>query len=148
MSKNGLKCEYADIIIIYVKLSDILIKKGIREMGDRNLAFNVSDGGQVNVAEDNSTIYATQNNGVSISELDKIIKEIMDNLFGLEEKDADSIRDIVDMAKDELAKPEPKVSRLRNCLSIIAPMVTIANGVPALTDNLQKLMDYIIPFIK
>lgn len=82
-------------------------------MGDRNLAFNVSDGGQVNVTEDNSTIYATQNNGVSISELDKIIKEIMDNLFGLEEKDADSIRDIVDMAKDELAKPEPKVSRLK-----------------------------------
>lgn len=117
-------------------------------MGDRNWTFNVSDGGQVNVAEDNSTIYATQNNGVSVSELDKIIKGILDNLSGLKEKDADSIRDTVDMAKAELAKPEPKVSRLRNCLSIIAPMVTIANGVPVLTDNLQKLMDYIIPFIK
>lgn len=117
-------------------------------MGDRNWTFNVSDGGQVNVAEDNATIYATQNNGVTANELDSIIKGIMNNLSGLKEEDADSIRDIVDMAKDELEKPEPKVSRLKNCLSLIAPMFTVANGIPTLVDNLQKLMDYITLFIK
>lgn len=117
-------------------------------MGDRNWTFNVSDGGQVNVAEDNATIYATQNNGVSASELDKIIKGITDNLSGLKEEDADKIKDIVDMAKDELEKPEPKVSRLRNCLSLIAPMFTVANGIPVLVSNLQKLESYINLYIK
>lgn len=30
------------------------------------------------------------------------------------------------MAREELAKPQPKVSRLRNCIALIAPMMTIA----------------------
>ena len=63
-------------------------------------------------------------------------------------EDAEEIRDIVDLAKEELAKPEPKVSRLRNCLTLIAPMFTIANGIPTLVGNLQKLADYITPYIR
>lgn len=51
------------------------------------------------------------------------------------------------MAKEELMKPDPKVSRLRNCVTLIAPMLTIANGIPTLTSSLQKLVDYIKPFI-
>ena len=115
--------------------------------GDKNMAFNMY-GGQFNYAKDNATIKATQNNGINANELDGIIKGIMDNLSGLDEDDADSIRDIVDMAKEELGKPEPKVSRLKNCLALIAPMVTVANGIRILADNLQKLVDYIAPFIK
>lgn len=117
-------------------------------MGDKNWTFNVSNGGQVTVANDNATIYATQNNGVSASELDNIIKGIVDNLSDLKEEDAESIKDVVDMAKEELAKPEPKVGRLRSCITLIAPMFTIANGIPALVHNLQKLVDYIMPYIQ
>lgn len=111
------------------------------------MAFNMY-GGQFINAKDNATIKATQNNGINANELDEIINAITDNLSDLNEEDADSIRDIVDMAKDELEKPESKVSRLKNCLALIAPMFTIANGIPTLTDNLQKLVDYIAPFIK
>lgn len=116
-------------------------------MGDKNMAFNMY-GGQFNYAKDNAIINATQNNGVSANELDEIVKGIMANLSGLEEEDAENIRDVVEMAKDELEKPEPKVSRLKNCVALVAPMVTVANGVPVLMDNLQKLLDYIAPFIK
>lgn len=115
--------------------------------GDKNMAFNMY-GGQFINARDSATVNATQNNGVSASKLDGIINAITDNLSGLDEDDADSIRDIVDMAKEELGKPEPKVSRLKNCLALIAPIFTIANGIPTLADNLQKLVDYIAPFIK
>lgn len=111
------------------------------------MAFNMY-GGQFINAKDSATVNATQNNGISADGLDGIIKGIMDNLSDLNEEDADSIRDIVDMAKDELEKPEPGVSRLKNCLALIAPMFTIANGIPTLADNLQKLVDYIAPFIK
>lgn len=113
-------------------------------MGDKNWTFNVSDGGQVNVANDNSTINVIQNNGVSVDGLDNIIKGIIDNLSDLNEEDAEEIRDIVDMAKKELTEQEPKVSILRNCITLIAPMITIANGIPALTSNLQKLVDIIM----
>lgn len=104
--------------------------------------WNVN-GGQVNVASGNATIHATQNNGVSGKELDDIIKGIKDSLSDLKKEDADKIADIVELAEDELIKPEPKVSRLRNCLALIAPMFTIANGIPTLANNLQRLQELI-----
>ena len=115
-------------------------------MEDKNMTINVS-GGQVNYARDNATINATQYNGVNACELDNIIKGIMENLSGLKKEDADEIADAVEMVKEELSKPEPKVSRLRNCVSLIAPMFTIANGIPTLVGNLQKLVGYIAPYI-
>ncbi len=118
-------------------------------MEDKNytINFNASNGSQVNIAKENATMYATLNNGISTNELDNIIKEIMNNLSDLKKEDAEEISDIVDMVKEELKKPEPKVSRLKNCLTLIAPMFTIANGIPALADNLQKLINYITPYI-
>lgn len=116
-------------------------------MEDKNMTINVN-GGQFSYARDNATINATQYNGVNAGELDNIIKGIMENLSGLKKEDAEEIRDIVDLAKEELAKPEPKVSRLRNCVSLIAPMFTIANGIPTLVENLQKLVNYITPYVR
>lgn len=101
------------------------------------------NGGQLNFAKDNATINATQNNGVNGNELDDIMKGIMENLSDLKKEDADKIADIVEMTKDELTKPEPKISRLKNCLTLIAPMFTIANGIPTLAANLQKLQEFI-----
>lgn len=119
-------------------------------MEDKNMSINVS-GGIVSIANDSSILNIEQNNynnGVNASELDNIIKGIMENLSGLKKEDADEIVDAVEMAKEELAKQEPKTSRLRNCVSLIAPMLTIANGIPALIKNLQKFVDYITLYIK
>lgn len=90
----------------------------------------------------------TQNYGVKSDEIESVLKGIMDNLSGLKDEDAESIKDVVDMVREELARPEPKVSRLRNCLTLISPMFTIANGIPILANNLQGLYDYITSFIK
>lgn len=118
------------------------------KMENRNgVTFNIT-GGQVNFAKDNANINATQNNGISENELNVIIKAIKDNLSGVKKEEADQIIDVVDMAKEELTKSEPKISRLRNCITLIAPMMTIANGVPVLTNNLQKLQELIIQYIK
>lgn len=105
------------------------------------------NGGQFNYAKDNATINATQNNGVNASELDSIIKGIIENLSDLKKEDAESIIDTVDMVREEMAKPEPKVSRLRSCVTLLAPMLTIANGIPVLANSIQGLIDYITPFI-
>lgn len=115
-------------------------------MEGNNITYNVY-GGQVNRASDNATINATQNNGVNASELDSIIKGIIENLSDLKKEDAESIIDAIEMVREELAKPEPKVSRLRSCISLLAPMLTITNGIPTLANNLQGLIDYITSFI-
>lgn len=141
--QEGVK-EFNDrvLLVLIGNIEDYLTKVGI-DMGlDENVVWNVN-GGQVNVADGNATIHATQNNGVNGKELDDLMKEIMDSLSNLKKEDADKVADIVELAKDELTKPEPRVSRLRNCLTLIAPMFTIANGIPALASNLQKLQELI-----
>lgn len=115
-------------------------------MKDRNMTVNVN-GGQMNMAMDNAKIVATQNNGINTNELESIIKSITENLSDLKKEDAESIEDAIEMVREELAKPEPKVSRLRSCVTLLAPMLTITNGIPTLTSNLQRLVDYITPFI-
>lgn len=122
-------------------------KLGNRITNKDNMIINVN-GGQVNIAKDNANIIATQNNGINGNELDNILKGIMDNLSSLQKEDADEIIDVVEMVKEELIKTEPKISRLKNCLALIAPMFTIANGVPALANNLQKLQDFILQYIR
>lgn len=119
-------------------------KEGLTNKNEMVIHMN---GGQLNLANDNAAIYATQNIGVSGSELDDIIKGITQNLSGLNKEEAEEIADIAEMARCELVKPEPKVSRLKNCLTLIAPMFTIANGFPALATNLQKLQEFIMQYI-
>lgn len=123
-------------------------KKGIISMPKDNVFRINARGGQVNIANGNATINATQNNGVGASELDDILKGITESLSKLKKEEADEIADIVEMAKEELTKPEPKASRLRNCLTLIVPMLTVANGIPTLATNLEKLQEIIVQFIK
>lgn len=111
-------------------------------MSNNGMIINMS-GGQLNFAKDNATIHAVQNNGVRVNELEDIVKGIMENLSALKKEDADEIADVVEMARNELAKPKPKASRLRNCLTLIAPMFTIVNGIPTLVNNLEKLQELI-----
>ena len=114
---------------------------------NENIIWNVS-GGQVNVASGNAVINATQNEKISVGELDNLIKCIKNDLSNIQQSDAEKIIDIIDMAKEELVKPEPKVGRLRNCLTLLAPMITVVNGIPTLVDNLQKFSDYIMQWMK
>ena len=67
----------------------------------RTITYNVY-GGQINTANDKSTIHATQNNGVTLSELDNIINGITENLSALKKEDVDAIEDVINMIKEEI----------------------------------------------
>lgn len=115
-------------------------------MDKRNMTVNIS-GRQINIAKDNATINTIQNNGIDGNELETIIQAIKENLFGLKQDDIEGILDVLEQVKEELDKSEPKKSRLQNYIKIIAPMITIANGIPVLATNLQKLHVFIIQYI-
>lgn len=124
----------------------IQVERKIKDMENRNVTLNIS-GGQINIAKDNATINAVQNNGIGKSELEVIIQGIKDNLSGLKKEDAEEILDVLEMINTELAKPEPRKIRLQHCLGLIAPMITITNGIPVLAANLQKFHDFVIQYI-
>lgn len=141
--ENYLELMPVDIVKDYKKM-----KESTEKLMDKknNIIFNIS-GGQVNISKDNSSLNTIQNNGSSANELDNIIKEIMESVHSLDKENAGKIIDILELTKEELSKAEPKQSRLKNCLSLIAPMFTISNGIPVLYHNLLKLQDFIMKFI-
>lgn len=108
-------------------------------MNDK-LKFKNLNSSPVNIGDGNTV---TQYFNNDLKELNNIINSIMKDISSLEKEDAEGIIDVVDMVREELAKQKPKESRLKNCLALITPMLTIANGVPTLVDNLQRLVDYI-----
>lgn len=98
-------------------------------------------------AKGHSTVHATQNNGISKNELKEIIDIIVKNLDKLNQEDADDLQDTLSMVVEEFDSEAPRTGRLRKCFNLLAPMITVTNGIPVLAQNLQKVYDYILPFI-
>lgn len=130
------------VLVLINNINDYLTGIGIDMGFDENIVWNVN-GGQVNIASGNAIINATQNNGVNIAELESIIKNIMDNVSGLDKEVVDTIIDSVEMIREEIIKPEPKRNIISSGIKLLAPMISIANGIPALAENIQKLIDYV-----
>ena len=134
------------VLVLINNVNDYLTRVGI-DMGlDENTTWNVS-GGQVNVASGHAVINATQNNGVEISEMENLIKQIMESVGSLEKDDAETIVDSIEMIRDELQKPEPKGKIISNGIKLLAPMISIANGIPTLADHIQKFIDMVTLYI-
>lgn len=134
------------VLVLINNINDYLTGVGI-DMGlDENVVWNVS-GGQVNIANDSAIINAIQNNGVDSNELENIVKAILDNVSGLSKADAETIIDSVEMIKEEILKPEPKSRIISNGIKLLAPMISVANGIPTLVENIQQLIDLASQYI-
>jgi len=64
------------VLVLINNINDYLIGIGIDMGFDESIVWNVN-GGQVNIANGNAIINATQNNGLENAELESIIKNIM-----------------------------------------------------------------------
>ena len=113
---------------------------------EKQITWNIQ-GGQINIAKDNSTIYATQNNYSNTEELERIINSIVCNLSDLATENKEAILDAINMAREELAQTKPRASRLRSCVTLLSPMLTIVNGVPTLAKNIHALINFIESYI-
>lgn len=134
------------LLVLITNIEEYLTKVGI-DMGlDENMMFNVS-GGQVNISQGNSTLNATQYNSNDFSEIDKLIREIKLDLSKLSPKDEEEAIDAIDMIRSEIENQQPKKGNIRIGIKTLAPIITVANGIPVLISNLQKFIDMATTFI-
>lgn len=104
------------------------------EMGlDENTNFFITNnGGQVNIARDESTINATQNN---YSHFDKLVNEIKDNIDIIEDTNLrNEIIDNVEWLQEEIKKEKPKkgvINAVMDSLKNILPKIPTAIEVTA-----------------
>jgi len=100
-------------------------------------------GGQINYATGNAKIIASQIIGESGTDFEQLSNKILKELSQLKQEDAETISDTIDLLKEELTRETPRTGRLRNAVTLLAPMITIVNGFPTLAQNLQSLVSYI-----
>ncbi len=99
------------------------------------------------IANDNASINIVKNKGVNMSDFEKIAKSITDNICCLDNENKKTVLDSIEMLKEELNKPEPKTKYISNGIKLLAPIMTIANGFPALASNIKKLIDFLTLYI-
>lgn len=94
-------------------------------------------------AGDNSPITITYSNGIDANEFENLAKAITDNVSLLDDENKETILGAIAILREEIAKAQPKKSILSSGIRLLAPMFTIANGIPTLADNIQKLIDFV-----
>lgn len=85
--------------------------------------------------------------GIQGKELQEILNSIMGDLSRLNEKDRQKVTETVEDVAKAFSGQEVDSEKLRKCERIITRLTTVAKGVPALAENLQKLGDFIMPYI-
>lgn len=131
------------ILINYIEeqLTKIGIKMGYDE--DVNYIITVN-GGQVNIAKDNSTLNAVQNNGANTDDIIQMvinIKKLLDTTIPQEEKEI--IEDNIDTIQDELKKDNPKKGLIKTCvLGLKTSLSKIPNAL-ILCKNIEQFIEYV-----
>lgn len=153
ISNNAEKLKILDVlaeIIKYLKETNIESFEERKHMQKDNVTLNINN--QVNIASDEGYVYGVQNNNnninINIEEIDIIVRNIMQNLSEVPPMDAETIADAVEMVREEIKKEESNKKILSNGIKLIAPMISIVNGIPVLAENLGKFVEYISAMIK
>lgn len=137
------------VMILIRHIERYLTKIGI-EMGlDDKIVYsiNVKDG-QVNIANDNATINATQNIGINTDELKKLLDavraEIPDNI---PEEDKETVNDSLDVISSELLSDSPNEKNVKSQFKLLKK---IDCGVKFASScfSLLTFADKMYPFLK
>lgn len=137
------------IILPFVNyIEGYLTEIGIQMGYDENTQFtiNVTGGNpQLNIASGNSEIAATQNIGIDVNQLEKIIDEIRGttNTEALGNEEIEQITDSLDAIKAELTSLQPKKGILRTALKGLQAINGSAQFLAAIATMVQFVGPYI-----
>ena len=124
-----------------------LTKIGIQMGYDEERRFMItinSTNGQVNISQDNSTINAVQNQNVSASELEQLIRAIKEELgTGIGRDEQEIINDSVDCLQEELQKENPKKGLIKNCITGLTSVIENIPSAIGLCEKIKTLIEYV-----
>lgn len=130
------------VMLLINHISGYLTKIGIDMGMDENVRYSITvNDGQVNLATENATINAVQNNGISSAEIMDFINAIKEHMPENSE-DAETVNESLEVVKSELTQPKPKkrlVSFAVKALQAIKGTAEFGAAVVALTQFLSGL---------
>lgn len=134
------------VFILINHIENYLKKVGI-EMGiDNNLTYNIT-GTQVNIANDEATINATQNIGVNAEELQKLISALRSEIReDMPEADKNDVNECVNVIENELLSGDPNEQTVKSQFKILKRIdcgVKFASACCSLLTFADKLYPYL-----
>lgn len=124
-------------------LTEIGIKMGYDE--DIKYMINVNGGvAQVNVANDNSTVNATQNIDINTMQLETLISKIMDLLPGnLSGEEIEQINDNIDVIRTEIRSQTPRKGFIKTALRGLQ----VINGTVQFSSAVASLVQFVVQIL-
>ena len=101
---------------------------------DENISYNITvGGGQVNIANDNAIINATNNTGIDTQQLMELIAKVKETASDISDDDKESLTDSLEVIED-LAKPDkPKRSFVKTAITTLKAIKGTAEFAAAVT---------------
>lgn len=120
-----------------------LTKIGIDMGVDEKVTYSITvQNGQVNIANDNATINATNTNGIDISQCSILIEAVRKSAASLSPDDKETLESSLEVIEEEIQTAQPRKSFLKTAITGIKTIkgtVEFASAVTALIQFLQLL---------
>lgn len=132
------------VMILIRHIERYLTKVGI-DMGlDDRVVYNVTvDKGQAILATDNAIVTATNNVGVDVDELKRLISDIQSNVQDLCEADRETVSECIEVIETETAMEKPKKGMLKMATSAL----TALKGTAEFGAAVAALIQFVGPLI-
>lgn len=133
------------VLILIQHIETFLTKVGIDMGMDETSKYLITvEKGQVNIANDSSTINATINNGLVASELEMIMKTIRDLLTeDIPKEERELIEDNIEVMEEELNKENPRRGFIKAAWQGIKLAVANIPNAIEIAENINKLGELI-----
>jgi len=139
------------IILPFVNSITGYITKILMQMGDDETRKSniVMHGGQLNIAHDQSTIKAIQNNGLDLEKLTELIEFVNKSTpENVSSDDKETITDSLSVIQEELEKDTPKKSMLRTAIQGLNGVKKNFPDAITFSASVLTLIEFVLPLLR
>lgn len=139
MYQDRVKAFNDRVVMVLIRhVESYLTKIGI-DMGiDEKITYSITvSNGQVNIANDNATIMATNNAGINQAQLDTLISNVRIASSGITGEDAETLSDSLEVIEEQLKSGKPKKSFIKTAIAGIKTLKGTAEFAAAVTTLIQ-----------
>ena len=132
------------IMVLVRHIENYLTKVGI-DMGiDDKVTYSITvSNGQVNIANDSATITATNNVGLDIDQLERLISKVRNTSTGLSNSDTEVLSDSLEAIEDQVKSKKPKKGVIKTAITALNALkgtVEFAAAIAALIQFVQSIL--------
>ncbi len=128
------------VMVLIRHIEDFLTKVGI-DMGiDEKVTYTITvNNGQVNIANDNATITATNTVSVDLEQLETLIRTVKDTSDGISDEDAEILKDSLEAIEEQAKTEKPKKGIIKTAITALKALKGTAEFAAAIATLIQFL---------